>query len=81
LLTFFLAATRLSAWTNDELLIWVDADRGRTLEPIAQRFESDFGIKATIETPEKITALQIATDGRASARAALREAEANMLHR
>jgi maltose/maltodextrin transport system substrate-binding protein len=55
LLTFCLAATPLLAWTNGELLIWVDADRGRTLEPIAQRFESDFGIKATIEAPEKIT--------------------------
>ena len=54
-LTFCLAATRLLAWTNGELLIWVDADRGRTLEPIAQRFESDLGIKATIEAPEKIT--------------------------
>src|ERR1700741_4741347 len=55
LLTFCLAATPLLAWTNGELLIWVDAARGRTLEPIAQRFESDFGIKATIEAPEKIT--------------------------
>ena len=55
LLTFCLAATPLLAWTNGELLIWVDADRGRTLEPIAQRFESDLGIKATIEAPEKIT--------------------------
>ena len=55
LLTFCLAATRLLAWTNGELLIWMDADRGRTLEPIAQRFDSDLGIKATIEAPEKIT--------------------------
>ena len=55
LLTFCLAATPLLAWTNGELLIWVDADRGRTLDPIAQRFESDLGIKATIEAPEKIT--------------------------
>ena len=55
LLTFCLTATPLLAWTNGALLIWVDADRGRTLEPIAQRFESDLGIKATIEAPEKIT--------------------------
>ena len=92
------------------------------IKPIAQRFEKHFGIKATIEAPEKITdsfslykrmakdsvlvrelkvcvdygevmpnipqmarfftyvgaALQIATEGRASAEAALREAEANL---
>lgn len=46
---------RLFAWTNGELLIWVDTDRGHALKPIAQSFEKHFGIKATIETPEKIT--------------------------
>jgi hypothetical protein len=46
---------RLFAWTNGELLIWMDTDRGHALKPIAQRFEKHFGIKATIETPEKIT--------------------------
>ena len=113
---------RLFAWTDGELLIWMDTDRGHALKPVAQRFEKHFGIKATIEAPEKIAdsfslykrmakdsvlvrelkvcvdygevmpnipqmarfftyvgaALQIATEGRASAEAALREAEANL---
>ena len=46
---------RLFAWTSGELLVWMDPDRGHALKPIAQRFEEHFGIKVTIETPEKIT--------------------------
>ena len=45
----------LFAWTNGELLIWMDVDRGQALAPIAKRFQNDFGIKVTIEAPEKIT--------------------------
>ena len=45
----------LFAWTDGELLIWMDTDRGHALKPIAQKFEKHFGIKATIEAPEKIT--------------------------
>jgi maltose/maltodextrin transport system substrate-binding protein len=45
----------LFAWTNGELLIWMDADRGHALAPIAKRFQNDFGIKVTIDAPEKIT--------------------------
>ena len=33
----------------------MDTDRGHALKPIAQKFEKHFGIKATIEAPEKIT--------------------------
>jgi maltose/maltodextrin transport system substrate-binding protein len=43
------------AWTDGELLIWMDADRAAAVEQIAQRFEREFGIKVRIETPEKIT--------------------------
>jgi maltose/maltodextrin transport system substrate-binding protein len=50
-----LAPMHLFAWTNGELLIWMDADRGNALKPIAQKFENDLEISATIETPEKIT--------------------------
>jgi maltose/maltodextrin transport system substrate-binding protein len=46
---------RLFAWTDGELLIWMDTDRGHALKPIAQKFENHFGIKVTIESPEKIT--------------------------
>jgi maltose/maltodextrin transport system substrate-binding protein len=43
------------AWINGELLIWMDNERGRALQPIVQKFETDLGLKVTIETPEKIT--------------------------
>ena len=33
----------------------MDTDRGRGLEPIAKKFESDFGVKVKIEAPENIT--------------------------
>jgi maltose/maltodextrin transport system substrate-binding protein len=45
----------LFAWTNGELLIWMDNDRAKGLAPLAQKFESDYGLKITIDTPEKIT--------------------------
>src|SRR5271166_4459383 len=51
----FLVPIHLFAWTNGELLIWMDNQRGRALGPIAQKFQSDLGLKVTIETPENIT--------------------------
>jgi maltose/maltodextrin transport system substrate-binding protein len=50
-----LGQTNVFAWTNGELLIWMDAERGRAMQSIAQKFEADLGLKVTIETPEKIT--------------------------
>ena len=55
LLFFYLLPINLFAWTNGELLIWMDNDRAKGLAPIAQKFEHDFGVKITIDTPEKIT--------------------------
>ncbi|HEY6840683.1 MAG TPA: hypothetical protein VI114_05650 [Chthoniobacterales bacterium] len=56
LLALFLIPVDLFAWTNGELLIWMDADRGQALKAIAaKKFENDFGLKVTIEAPEKIT--------------------------
>lgn len=51
----FLVPIHLFGWTNGELLVWMDNQRGHALEPIARKFESDLGIKVTIETPENIT--------------------------
>ena len=51
----FLIPVDLFAWTNGELLIWMDADRGHALEAIAKKFENDFGLKVTIEASEKTT--------------------------
>jgi maltose/maltodextrin transport system substrate-binding protein len=50
-----LTQIKLFTWTNGELLIWMDSDREYALGPIAKNFENDFGLKVTIETPEKIT--------------------------
>jgi Maltose-binding periplasmic proteins/domains len=43
------------AWTNGQLLIWMDADRASAMQVVANQFEQDYGIKVRIETPEKIT--------------------------
>jgi len=51
----FLVPIHLFAWTNGELLIWMDNQRGHALEPIAQKFQNELGLKVTIETPAKIT--------------------------
>src|SRR5271170_6911107 len=45
LLALCLIPTRLLAWTNGELSIWFDPDRGHALEPIIQKFENESGIK------------------------------------
>src|SRR5271165_1621199 len=50
-----LVPVNLFAWTNGELLIWMDNERGAALQPIVQKFEADLGLKVTIGTPEKIT--------------------------
>jgi maltose/maltodextrin transport system substrate-binding protein len=55
LLALFLIPARLSAWTNGELSIWFDPDRGHALEPIIQKFENDSGIKVKLESPENRT--------------------------
>jgi hypothetical protein len=44
-----------SAWTNGQLLIWMDADRASAMQLVANKFEQDCGIPVRIETPEKIT--------------------------
>ena len=33
----------------------MDNDRAKGLEPVAQKFQDDFGLKITIDTPEKVT--------------------------
>jgi maltose/maltodextrin transport system substrate-binding protein len=55
LLALLLSPVQVHAWTNGELLIWMDAERGKAAEAIAQKYEDDLGLKVTIETPEKLT--------------------------
>ena len=51
----WLLAAPAYSWTNGDLLIWMDAERGRSLEAISQKFKDQFGINVWIETPENIT--------------------------
>src|SRR6516225_3378877 len=44
-----------NAWTNGELSIWMDGDRGSALEPILKKYTDDSGIKVKIESPERLT--------------------------
>ena len=55
LLALCLVPRHLFAWTNGELLIWMDPDRGQALKPLAERFEKDLGVDVRVETPEKLT--------------------------
>ena len=50
-----LVPRNLFAWTDGELLVWMDPDRGQALDPIARKFEKEIGVDITIETPDKIT--------------------------
>jgi maltose/maltodextrin transport system substrate-binding protein len=43
------------AWTDGELLVWMDADRTRTLEPILKKFQDQYAIKVHLESPQNIT--------------------------
>lgn len=55
LVALWLTPVSLCAWSNGELLIWMDPDRGQALEPLARKFQSDLGIKVTIESPPNLT--------------------------
>jgi maltose/maltodextrin transport system substrate-binding protein len=54
-LTLWLITIPAFAWTNGELLVWMDADRTRTLEPILKKFEDQYAIKVHLESPQNIT--------------------------
>ncbi|HEY1476102.1 MAG TPA: maltose/maltodextrin ABC transporter substrate-binding protein MalE [Chthoniobacterales bacterium] len=55
LLALCLVTTKLFAWTDGELLVWMDNDRGRALTPIVEKFKTDLGVKVTIEAPANVT--------------------------
>lgn len=54
-LAVLLVPTNLLAWTNGELLIWMDSARAEGLELVAKKCRKDLGIKVTIVTPQNIT--------------------------
>jgi maltose/maltodextrin transport system substrate-binding protein len=55
-LALWLSGSPVFAWTNGELLIWMDADRGRAIEHVIKQFEERYGVKVRIESPEDIAA-------------------------
>jgi maltose/maltodextrin transport system substrate-binding protein len=50
----FLWPMHLCAWTNGQLLIWMDSERAQGLRPVVKKFANDLGIKVTIGTPVNI---------------------------
>jgi maltose/maltodextrin transport system substrate-binding protein len=54
-LVLWLVQVKLLAWTNGELSVWMDNERGRALAPIVEKFQAELGLKVTIETPQNIT--------------------------
>jgi maltose/maltodextrin transport system substrate-binding protein len=50
-----LVPLNLVAWTNGELLIWMDSARRQGLNQIARKFEHEVGIRVSIKTPQNIT--------------------------
>src|SRR5260370_86348 len=55
LFLLFTATHIAGAWTNGQLLIWMDSDRASAMQMVANKFEEDYGVPVRIETPEKIT--------------------------
>jgi len=55
ILSYWFAAIPAFAWTDGELLVWMDSDRTRTLEPVLKDFREKYGIKVQLEAPQNIT--------------------------
>ena len=55
LLVLWLLQIKLLAWSNGELLVWMDNERGRALAPIVEKFKAELGINVSVETPQNIT--------------------------
>jgi maltose/maltodextrin transport system substrate-binding protein len=50
------SAGQAFAWTDGELLIWINGDKGyRGLADVGKKFEKDLGIPVKVETPEGLT--------------------------
>jgi maltose/maltodextrin transport system substrate-binding protein len=54
-LTLWLIAIPAFAWTDGELLVWMDSDRTHALEPLLKKFEDQYSIKVHLESPQNIT--------------------------
>jgi maltose/maltodextrin transport system substrate-binding protein len=51
-----LSALQAAAWTDGELLVWINGDKGyRGLAEVGKKFEKEFGVPVKVETPENLT--------------------------
>ena len=51
-----LSVVQAFAWTDGELLVWINGDKGyRGLAEIGKKFEKDLGIPVKVETPEGLS--------------------------
>ncbi|HEY1476176.1 MAG TPA: extracellular solute-binding protein, partial [Chthoniobacterales bacterium] len=51
-----LSAGQAFAWTDGELLVWINGDKGyRGLADVGKKFEKDLGIPVKVEAPEGLT--------------------------
>src|ERR1700745_1278904 len=51
-----LFAVQAFAWTDGELLVWINGDKGyRGLAEVGKKFEKDLGIPVKVEAPEGLT--------------------------
>jgi maltose/maltodextrin transport system substrate-binding protein len=51
----FLSAIRASGWTDGELLVWINGDKGhRGLAEVGKRFEKDLGVSVRVQTPDNL---------------------------
>ena len=52
------SAGQAFAWTDGELLVWINGDKGyRGLAEVGKRFEKDLGIPVKVEVPEGLTVI------------------------
>jgi maltose/maltodextrin transport system substrate-binding protein len=51
----WLVAIPAFAFTNGELLVWMDSDRTRALAPVLSDFKDKYGINVHLEAPQNIT--------------------------
>jgi maltose/maltodextrin transport system substrate-binding protein len=50
------SATQVVAWTDGELLVWINGDKGyRGLAEVGRKFEKDLGIPVKVEAPDGLT--------------------------
>jgi maltose/maltodextrin transport system substrate-binding protein len=55
LLLLILPVRKTEAWTNGELLVWMDGERGRAVQHLGSQFQQELGIAVTVEAPEGLT--------------------------